>query len=311
MFGDRQPRRSADWQDPRVQESEADRREVSICHQGGDHGSVPRRRRADRPGRREAHHRVPAPAVRGLQDRRDGPRGDRLTPAEPEPPRRQRRVPRCEVRGECHRGEAHQGDPCDREAAALTNPATGSRAATGLHREHQGRPDGLLPGEGHERAAARQERWAATSSKKKYCGKVEYSWHKGSRQTSSCIKIVVGPRFDVRRRPVHRQLHGYWGQTQLANVDADRTLGGTLARPAGTREMVEGDPAVRPGPRGGARGDRPRVEPKAAVANCRRGLLRGSVDHQQVEQPARCGAGGLRQARYSRTDWPPYPADAP
>ena len=44
MFGDRQPRRSADRQDPLVQESQTDRQEVSICHQGGDHRSVPRRR---------------------------------------------------------------------------------------------------------------------------------------------------------------------------------------------------------------------------------------------------------------------------
>ena len=44
------------------------------------------------------------------------------------------------------RGEAHQGDPCDREAAALANPAARSRAPAGLHREHQGRPIGLLPG---------------------------------------------------------------------------------------------------------------------------------------------------------------------
>ena len=28
--------------------------------------------------------------------------------------------------------------------------------------------------------------WAELSSKKKYCGKIDYEWHSGSRQTTSC-----------------------------------------------------------------------------------------------------------------------------
>ena len=73
-----------------------------------------------------------------------------------------------------------------------------------------------------------QDRWAATSSKKKYCGTSQYSWNKGSR-TLSCIKSSWDPDIDIHRRPVQRQLHGYGRPTQSANVDADRSLDGTLA----------------------------------------------------------------------------------
>ncbi len=39
-----------------------------------------------------------------------------------------------------------------------------------------------------DRSSVLIDRWAATSSRAKYCGRIDYSWYSGSGQTSSCIK---------------------------------------------------------------------------------------------------------------------------
>jgi hypothetical protein len=49
-----------------------------------------------------------------------------------------------------------------------------------------------------DRASVLMDRWAATSSKEKYCGRVEYSWYSGSGQTASCIKSSWSVRWSYR-----------------------------------------------------------------------------------------------------------------
>ncbi len=52
-----------------------------------------------------------------------------------------------------------------------------------------------------DRASVLIDRWAATSTKEKYCGRIEYSWYTGSGQTASCIKSSSSVRWSYRADP--------------------------------------------------------------------------------------------------------------
>ena len=160
---------------------------------------------------------------------------------------------------------------------------------------------GVLPGEGHEREDSYRNDGPRPRRRKSTAAR---SITAGTRAAPNVVlhqDVFVDIDWTYVADPFTGTCTLHWAQAQSANVHADRPLGGTLACATWTREMVEGDPAVCPRPRGGARGYLPGMGTQATIANCRSGLLRGSGDHQKVEQPGECGAGGLRQARLRAT----------
>ena len=161
--------------------------------------------------------------------------------------------------------------------------------------------------------SARQlvERWAATSSKKKYCGKVEYSWHTGSRQTSSCIKTSSELDWTYVADPFTGSLHVHWGQTQVAySMPIARWAGPSLVPRGLVKWWKATQRNVRDHEAGHVAIDREwsrKLRSQIVGADCSKG--QAIIDKWSNQRNAAQEAYDKRE--YSRTDWPPYPADAP
>ena len=69
-------------------------------------------------------------------------------------------------------------------------------------------------------------RWAKSSSKEKYCGRVDYTWYRGSGETLSCIKSSWRPQYDYVANP-------WTGQCVVTGVTMNWSMSMPIARWSG------------------------------------------------------------------------------
>jgi predicted secreted Zn-dependent protease len=156
-----------------------------------------------------------------------------------------------------------------------------------------------------------ENRWAAASSKEKYCGKIRYSWKTGSRETLSCIKSTISTDWAYRQNP-------YTGSCTVTGFSVKIPMTMPIARWTG--------PALVP--RGLAtwwkamqRHVRDHEAGHVAINRKWAPILRKRVIGQSCSSVSAIGAKWSQQLNaaqeaydkreYARTDWPDWPADAP
>ena len=153
--------------------------------------------------------------------------------------------------------------------------------------------------------------WAEQSSKKKYCGQIDYAWHTGNRQTTSCLKL----RWEATTT---ERTNRATGSCVVVGVDIKPRFTMPIARLTGPEIVPRGlvtwwkatQVYVRDHEAGHLKIDR-------AWFKKLRGRLDG-VACSKVDGIYRKWSKQLEAAQerydkreYGRTEWPAYPADAP
>ena len=157
-----------------------------------------------------------------------------------------------------------------------------------------------------------QDRWAATSSKEKYCGKVDYSWHKGNGRTLSCIKTTS---FDIDWTYV---ADPFTGRCTVTGLTVSQRMSMPIARWAGPslvpRGLVRWWKATQRYVRDHEaehvaiyREWNKKLPSRVVGADC--SDANAIIDKWSDQVNAAQEAYDKRE--YARDDRPPYPADAP
>jgi hypothetical protein len=154
------------------------------------------------------------------------------------------------------------------------------------------------------------EAWASTSSQKKYCGTIKYSWHTGSRRTSSCIKSSWDPDFTYDADP-------YTGSCTVTGFDLNMRMSMPIARWTGPSLVPRGlvtwwketQRYVRDHEAGHVAIYRewiPKLRGRVLGAKCAEitAIFKKWSGQVQAAQEA------FDRREYARTDWPAYPPDA-
>jgi hypothetical protein len=153
--------------------------------------------------------------------------------------------------------------------------------------------------------------WAQLSSKKKYCGKIDYEWHAGSRQTTSCLKVKWTTTTTQRTNTAT-------GSCTVVGVDLNSRFTMPIARWTGPalvpRVLVTWWKAtqeyVRDHEAGHLKIDRAwfkKLKGRLDGAACSKVDAIIKKWNKQVE----AAQEAYDKREYARSDWPPYPLNAP
>ena len=154
------------------------------------------------------------------------------------------------------------------------------------------------------------ERWAATSSKDKYCGTVDYTWAKGHR-TLSCIKTSTNPDYSYVADP-------FTGSCTITGYKLNSRLSMPIARWTGPSLVPRGlvrwwkatQRYVRDHEAGHVAISREwerKLRSRVVGADCSdaNAIIKKWSNQRNAAQEA------FDRREYARNDRPPYPADAP
>ena len=153
--------------------------------------------------------------------------------------------------------------------------------------------------------------WAELSSKKKYCGKIDYEWHSGSRQTTSCLKLKWSATTTERTNTAT-------GSCVVVGVDIKPRFTMPIARWTGPalvpRVLVDWwkdtQRYVRDHEAGHLKVDRAWFKKLRARLD---GAACSKVDgiYKKWSKQLEAAQEAYDKREYARSDWPPYPLGAP